>query len=159
MKMLTSPASSGGGARLLRPFAQESLNYSRSVVWLKPRSAAPRFGEKSSATLLFATTTQGQCGCAISRRAAIAGSTPRAIATTCGSLCRITLRSDNPTNESKTMENTIKIDKWQVGLLTTAEEYDPLMDQDIEDIGIATHEHALLLIFPDRESLKKVTNE
>ncbi len=53
----------------------------------------------------------------------------------------------------------MKIDKWQVGTLTTADEYDPLGDQEIEDIGLTTHENALLLIFPDRESLKKVMKD
>ena len=52
--------------------------------------------------------------------------------------------------------DTMKINKWQVGTLTTADEYDPLGDQEIGDIGLTTHENALLLIFPDRESLKKV---
>lgn len=51
--------------------------------------------------------------------------------------------------------NTMKINKWQVGTLTTADEYDPLGDQEIEDIGLTTHENAMLLIFPDRESLKE----
>jgi|DEB0MinimDraft_4_1074332.scaffolds.fasta_scaffold04285_3 hypothetical protein len=52
--------------------------------------------------------------------------------------------------------DTIKIDKWMAGQLTTADDYDPLSDQEINDIGLTTHENALLLVFPDRESLKRL---